>query len=172
MLDAVGCSSKCCPCCLDNEKQDDVNNRILCYPSDISRSDSKLNLKQDETPDRMPKKSKNYHMVSTVWNPDVMGADSGTAPPYDGYRSTDQFKTPSHADIQSFGTNMVAKLREKELNDQRVYAMNMSEPTEANLKGNDPVDTMISWTQQLQEQLRATPERTGSGNSTKRLITP
>lgn len=75
---------------------------------------------------------------------------SSSDPQYNGYRS------PDH--------NQVAPQMGKSQNNSHV---NTKEPRS---KGKDPVDSMVNWTQQLQEQLKSKNTRETSASSTKQLI--
>jgi len=119
---------------------------------------------RDETsaPKRM-----NYHVMNSVWDPEYIPNPTPINAQYNGYRSPDQNKIPENLYIQSFASLAIAKRKQKELENQRVYAVNINEPTS---KPKDPVDTMVNWTQQLQEQLRNKKPRQTSASSTKQLI--
>jgi len=107
--------------------------------------------------------------MNTVWNPEQLRNETPANPQYNGYRSPDQYTTPDNALIQSFAAVVMAKQKEKEIEDKRVYAVDIVEQNNSTSKTRNPADTMVSWTQQLQEQLKNKPRPT-SGNSTKALI--
>jgi hypothetical protein len=105
--------------------------------------------------------------MNSVWDPEYIDNQISTKSQYYGYRSPDFIKTPNNANIQSFAAAVVAKQKQKQFEDNRVYAVNINEPTS---KPKDHVDTMINWTQQLQQQLRNKTARETSAGSTKQLI--
>ena len=110
-------------------------------------------------------KGMNYHVMNTVWDPENMNSQSSRNAHYNGYRSPDQKQTPDTTNIQSFA---LAKQKEKDLADKRIYAVNINNQTRP--KSKDHVDTMVSWTQQLQEQLKSKKSRETSASSTNQLI--
>ncbi len=112
----------------------------------------------------------NYHVMNTIWNPEQFRSESPSNPQYDGYKSSDQNTTPNNILIQSFATNVMAKQKEKELEEKRVYAVDIIEENNSSTRTKTPVGTMMSWTQQLQEQLKTKPTRPTSASSTKELI--
>jgi hypothetical protein len=113
----------------------------------------------------------NYHVMNTIWNPDQLHGETPTNPQYNGYQTPDLRTTPNDVHIQSFAAVVVAKHKAKEIEQNRVYAVDIV-PSEASSasKAKDPVDTMVSWTQQLQDQLKNKSTRPTSGSSTKELI--
>lgn len=86
---------------------------------------------------------------SSPTDPDYMRQKSPTYVQYNGYRS------PDHSQIPDMGKNK-----------SNAY-VNTTEPRS---KGKDPVDSMVNWTQQLQEQLKTKKPRETSASSTKQLI--
>ncbi len=112
----------------------------------------------------------NYHVMNTIWNPEQLDNETPSNPQYDGYRPPDQNTTPNNILIQSFATSVMAKQKEKELEEKRVYAVDIIEENNSSTRTKTPVGTMMSWTQQLQEQLKTKPTRPTSASSTKELI--
>jgi hypothetical protein len=105
--------------------------------------------------------------MNTVWEPEYIRNQTPIKPQYNGYRSPDQTTTFDNTNIQSFATVVMAKQKQKEIDDKRIYAVNINEPT---AKTKNSVDTMVNWTQQLQEQLRNKKPRETSASSTNQLI--
>jgi transcriptional regulator NrdR family protein len=105
--------------------------------------------------------------MNTVWEPEYIRNQTPIKPQYNGYRSPDQTTTFDNTNIQSFATVVMAKQKQKEIDDKRIYAVNINEPT---AKTKNSVDTMVNWTQQLQEQLRNKKSRETSASSTNQLI--
>lgn len=91
---------------------------------------------------------------NTVWTPDYATNPTPRNVQYNGYRSPDQ-----NVDAQ--------KATSKEPDEKRVYAVDIDKSA---AKGADPADTMVSWTQQLQQQLRNKQPREASASSTKQLV--
>jgi len=112
----------------------------------------------------------NYHVMNTVWNPEQLRNETPTHPQYNGYQSPDQRTTPNDVNIQSFAAVILAKHIAKEAEQNRVYAVDIIPSDTPTSKTKDPADTMMSWTQQLQEQLKSKSARPTSGSSTKELI--
>ncbi|CAF5105740.1 unnamed protein product, partial [Rotaria magnacalcarata] len=117
-----------------------------------------------------PSNEFNYRVMDTVWNPEYIHDQKPSNPQYNGYFSPDQSRTPDNILIQSFAAVTMTKQQQKELEDKRIYAVNIDDSTNSTSKTKDPVNTMISWTEQLQEQLRNKKSRETSANSTKQLI--
>jgi hypothetical protein len=109
----------------------------------------------------------NYHVMSTVWDPEYKHNQTPITPQYNGYRSPDQNIIPNDSHAQTFAAVVMAKQNQKQFEDNRIYAVNINEPKS---KTKDPVDTMVNWTQQLQEQLRNKKARETSASSTKQLV--
>ncbi|CAF1023523.1 unnamed protein product [Adineta ricciae] len=92
-------------------------------------------------------KPSDYHVRTAVWTPEYE-TDQISA----GHRSTNR------------------NMQEREIDSRRVYAVDINQSTKAASKHKDPADTMVSWTQQLQEQLRNKQPRQTSAGSTKQLV--
>jgi hypothetical protein len=113
----------------------------------------------------------NYHIMNTVWNPEQVPNATPSNPQYDGYRTPDQRTAPSNVLIQSYAEAAMGKQKEKEIENKRVYAVDIVKDNNASGKTKNPADTMISWTHQLQEQLKTNQQnRPTSASSTKQLI--
>jgi hypothetical protein len=155
-MTALGCSCHCLNCCSQqNEGEHFIENDIRLLNSPTNDYNYGISAQ----------KGMNYHVMNTVWDPEYMRNQSPINPQYNGYLSPDQSKTPDNSHIQSFATTVIAK--QKQVDDKRIYAVNINEPTS---KSKDPVDTMVNWTQQLQEQLRNKKPRETSAGSTKQLL--
>jgi hypothetical protein len=162
----IGCPWYRFKCCSDHDDDDDdINNFRL---PDSPTNGNNIVTNQLTVPGTTTR-GENYHIMNTVWNPEQLRSETPSNPQYNGYRSPDQHTTPDNALIQSFAAVVMAKHREKELEDRRVYAVDIVEQNDSASKIRNPADTMVSWTQQLQEQLK-NKNRPTSGNSTKALI--
>jgi hypothetical protein len=163
-MTALGCSCPNFKCC--SKEKDDENDLRL---SDSPANDQNLGRKQMSPNDGIPvSQGKGYQVMNTVWNPELINNQTPRNPQYNGYRSPDQHKSPDNTLIQSFAAVAAAKQKQKE--DKRVYAVDIDGSTKSTSKAKDPADTMVSWTQQLQEQLRNKNTRETSASSTKQLI--
>ncbi|CAF0972917.1 unnamed protein product [Rotaria sp. Silwood1] len=167
---AIGCPWYRFKCCLnyddDNDADIDMNNFHL---SDSSTNENNLITKQIIIPGTTAK-GINYHIMNTVWNPEHLRNVVPLNPQFNEYRSLDQSKTPNNTLIRSFASVFLAKQKQKALEQKRVYAVDIIEQNNSILKPKHSVDTMISWTQQLQEQLKHKQSRPSSASSTKELI--
>jgi hypothetical protein len=174
-MNSAGCSYHRLNCC---SKQDDDDGDENMNDKDLRLSDSPTNdhssgAKQISIPGggtTASTKGTNYHVMNTVWDPEHIRNETSLNPQYNGYRSSDQRTTPDNALIQSFTTTVMAQEKQRVLDDKRVYAVNIDEPRTSTSPSKDPVDTMVSWTQQLQEQLKNPKSRETSASSTKQLI--
>ncbi|CAF0757325.1 unnamed protein product [Rotaria sordida] len=154
-------------CCLNHDDDDiDMNNFRL---PDSPTNENNLIIKQIIMPGTT-NKGINYHIMNTVWNPEQLRNEIPSNPQSNGYRSLDQSKTPDNTHIRSFASVFMAKQKQKELEQKRIYAVDINEQNNSTLKTKDPVETMISWTQQLQQQLKSKQSRPTSASSTKELI--
>jgi hypothetical protein len=115
-------------------------------------------------------RSGNYHIMNTVWNPEHVHSEPPMNPQYNGYISPDQHTTPGNALIQSFAAVVMEKHKQKELEEKRVYAVDIVEQKNSTANTKTAADTMSTWTQQLQEQLKNKQPRETSASSTKQLI--
>lgn len=164
----MGCPWWNCKCCSKGNADEDTTIEFdgTHYPDNTDA------MRQDPTQmgiSRTPNKGVNYHVMSTVWNPEHLRPETSA----NGFRSPDQHTTPDNALIQSFAANLIEKRKQKQMEEKRVYAVNIhpsnSSETE---RSSNPTDTMVSWTQQLQEQLKSRSIRQASASSKKELIEP
>lgn len=164
----VGCPWFRFKCCFrDDDDDDDEQN-----PGSSSDSSPRARAaasKQVSLPGTVVR-GVNYHVMNTVWNPDQLQGDSPTQAQYNGYVTPDPKTTPSNALIQSFAAVVVAKQRQQALDENRVYAVDILPQNDAPVAPKRPVDTMISWTHQLQEQLKNKSTRPTSSDSTRELV--
>jgi hypothetical protein len=167
MATTIGCPWYRFKCCSHDDDDDiDVNNfRLTDSPTNDNNS-----IPNQPKMTGGASKGMNYHIMNTVWNPEQLRAETPSNPQYNGYRSPDQHTTPDNALIQSFAAVVMAKHIEKEIEDKRVYAVDIVEPNNPTAKAKTPADTMVSWTQQLQEQFKNKQTRPTSENSTQALI--
>lgn len=165
----IGCPWYRLKCCSNHDEDDEPEiNRI---PS----ADSAHNLLTNQVivSNNSSSKGINYQVMNTVWNPDQLHTENPTNPQYINSPPSvpDQQTTPNNALIQSFAAVVLAKHKAKEIEDKRVYAVDIIEShKEEAEKHRTPAETMVSWTQQLQEQLKQKSTRPTSGSSTKGLI--
>jgi hypothetical protein len=143
-----------------------VNNR---HPKNLPMNENNLATQQIKMPGKSAK-GINYHVMDTVWNPEQLTNETPLNPLYNGYRSPDQNITVDNANIQSFAAVVMARGKQKALEENRVYAVDIVEPNESTMKTKNPADTMVSWTQQLQERLKNKETRPISASSTNQLI--
>jgi hypothetical protein len=108
--------------------------------------------------------------MNTIWNPEQLRSETPNNPQYNGYQSLDERTTPNDVNIQSFAAAILAKQKSKEVEQNHIYAVDIISSESPISKAKDPVDTMVSWTQQLQDQLKTKSTRPTSGSSTKELI--
>jgi hypothetical protein len=163
----IGCPwyrLKCCP-----NRDDDIDDIDVNNPRSI---DSPINENTFVTKEIGSSRGMNYHIMNTIWNPDHLHSETPINSQYNGYQTQDQRTTPNNVLIQSFATVVMEKEKEKELEEKRVYAVEILEEDNSTLKTKHPADTMMSWTQQLQEQLKPKQNRPTSASSTKELIEP
>ena len=166
----IGCPWYRFKCCAKFDDIDDEDVNINNFHStDSPTHGNNVVTKQMPIPG-LSSRGNNYHIMNTVWNPEQLRNESPTNPQYNGYRSPDQHTTPDNVLIQSFAAVVMAKHKEKELEDKRVYAVDIIEQDNPTLKTKTAAETMVSWTQQLQEQLKNRPPRPTSENSTKELM--
>jgi hypothetical protein len=109
----------------------------------------------------------NYHVMNTVWDAEYAHNQTPTNPQYNGYNSPDPHQMFNNAKIQSYITLTQPKQNQNSSEDKPVYAVNSKEPIS---KTKDPMNTMATWTQQIQEQLKSKRARETSASSTKQLI--
>ena len=164
----IGCPWYRLKCCSNHDEDDEIDiNRI---PS----ADSEHNLLANQVivSNNASSRGINYQVMNTVWNPDQLGTENPTNPQYINSQPPlpEQQTTPNNALIQSFAAVVLAKHKAKEIEDKRVYAVDIIESKEEGGKRRTPAETMVSWTQQLQEQLKQKSTRPTSGSSTKGLI--
>ena len=170
MATTIGCPWYKFKCCSDpDDDEDDINvNNIRL--NDSPTNENNLVTEQIHMPGTSSR-GINYHIMNTIWNPEHLRNETPLNPQYNGYQSPDQRTTPNNVLIQSFAATVLARQKEKQLEGKRVYAVDIIEENDAEGKSKTPVETMVSWTKQLQEQLK-TKEQTRplSGSSTKELI--
>lgn len=167
----VGCpwfKLKCC--CPSGEDDEDMN--INAIPLSESPTTDSAMVTQQIPIAGASARGVNYHIMNTVWNPEHLRTDSPSNPQYNGYQSPDLQTTPNNLLIQSFAAVVLAKKKEKQIDEKRVYAVNIVDDQEQSVKPKHPADTMVSWTRQLQEQLKNNSQspRPTSASSTKELI--
>lgn len=167
----IGCPWFKLKCCGNTDEDDDdydinVNNPRL---SDTLAADPSITTKQIIVPGTTSR-GVNYHVMNTVWNPDQLINETATNPQYVPYQTPDQRTTPNNVLIQSFATAVLARQKEKQLDERRVYAVDLVEDENSTTKSKSPADTMVSWTKQLQEQLKTTEKRPTSSSSTSQLV--
>jgi len=167
IFSAIGCSCNCFKCCSKQNNGEHMNVNDL-HVSDSPTNDQNYEIEThsmsygSSAPTRV-----SYHVMNSVWDPEYIDNQISSKPQSYGYRSPDVSHTPNNANIQSFTAAVIAKQKQKQIEDNRVYAVNINEPIS---KPKDHVDTMINWTQQLQQQLRNKTARETSASSTKQLI--
>ena len=103
-------------------------------------------------------KAGGFQVRNTVWTPEYANNQTPRNVQYNGYR------TPDSSNTQPTDTSKPGR---KGSDERRVYAVDIDKST---TKANDPADTMVSWPQQLQQQLRNKQPRETSASSTKQLI--
>ncbi|CAF1174687.1 unnamed protein product [Adineta steineri] len=152
---------------------EESTNEMDVYPSESTAYNGDNGGKKKSVNDGVTvMKGKNYNVMNTVWNPDYSNFQTPRNPQYNGYFSPDQNTVPSITQIQSHAINAASK--PKPIEDKRIYAVDINDSTATTTTRTatprDPADTMVSWTQQLQEQLRNKKARETSAASTKQLI--
>jgi hypothetical protein len=161
----IGCPWFRFKCCSnDDDEDDDIT------ANNINVTDSPVNGNNFLTMPTTSTRGMNYHIMNTVWNPEQLHNETPLNPQYNGYQTPDQHTTPNNVLIQSFAAVVMAKHKEKQLDNKRVYAVDIVEDNNSTLRTKNPADTMVSWTQQLQEQLKTKQNRPTSASSTKELI--
>ncbi|CAF4611296.1 unnamed protein product [Rotaria sp. Silwood1] len=170
IINTIGCKCYRLKCC-SKQNDDENNNEKDLHSSDSSINDHNLRIENMSTSDgTQTSNGMNYHVMNTVWNPEHIHNQTSLNFQNNRYRTPDQSTTPDNVLIQSFTAATLAKQKQKELDDKRIYAVDINESTNSTSKTNDPVNTMVNWTQQLQEQLRNKKARETSASSTKQLI--
>ncbi|CAF1519957.1 unnamed protein product [Rotaria sordida] len=171
IITTIGCTCHGLKCCSKQNDDDENINENILHSSDLSINDHNLRVNNMSTSDeRLTSNGINYHIMDTVWNPEHIHKQTLLNSENNTYRTPDQSTTPSNALIQPFAAATMAKKKQKELEDKHIYAVDINETTNSTLNTKDPVNTMINWTQQLQEQLRNTKARESSASSTKQLL--
>ena len=167
---SIGCPWFRCKCCSSQDDDDDedidVNHHRL---TESPTGENNITKTQIMLPGTSSKRL-NYHVMNTIWNPEHLHGESPTNPQYNGYQTPDLHTTPNDTHIQSFAAVVMAKHKAKEIEQSRVYAVDIVPSEAPTSKSKDPVDTMVSWTQQLQDQLKTQSTRPTSGSSTRELI--
>ncbi|CAF2038172.1 unnamed protein product [Rotaria magnacalcarata] len=169
---AIGCPWYRFKCCsnrdIGDEDEDEINvNNHRSIDSPINESN--LLTKEIILPGTKAKGT-NYHVMDVVWNPEHSPNEIPPKHQFNEYRSLDESKTPNNILIQSFASGFIAKEKEKKLQEKSIYAVDIVEQNNSTSKMKNPADTMISWTQQLQEQLKSKQSRPISASSTRQLI--
>lgn len=162
----VGCPWFRFKCCTHAaEEDDDFDGRQFnLSDSPTSPDQSVVTMSKTST------KGQNYHVMNTVWNPEQIRRDPtvSTSQPWNGVRSPDQRTTPDNVLIQSFAAAVIEKQKQKQLENKRVYAVDINENRD---RSSNPTETMVSWPQQLQEQLKSkSAARENSASSTRQLM--
>ncbi|UJR23849.1 hypothetical protein I4U23_026824 [Adineta vaga] len=166
MLSTIGCPWYRFKCCSNDDDDDDdldMNN------SNAPSKENNPALQQISVPGKTGK-GVNYHVMNTVWNPDQLQSETPAHAQYNGYITPNQQTTPNNALIQSFAAVVLAKQKEKAIEDKRVYAVDILPQNDTPVKPKRQVDTMMTWTQQLQEQLKNKQIRPTSTDSNKELV--
>ncbi|CAF2496182.1 unnamed protein product [Rotaria sp. Silwood2] len=170
IINTIGCTCYRLKCCSEQNDDENINEKDL-HASNSSISDNNLRVKNISTSDGiLTSNGTNYHVMNTVWNPEHIHNQTLLNSQNNGYRTLNQSTTPDNVLIQSFTVATMAKQKQKELDDEHIYAVDINESTNSTLKTKDPINTMVNWTQQLQEQLRNKKTRETSVSSTKQLI--
>ena len=94
-----------------------------------------------------------YNVMNTVWNPEKISHQTPANDQHNRYCSPKQNTAPDRVLIQSFAAVMT-KEKQGELEDKSVHHVNQNKSTNLVTKTKDPVHTMVSLAQQLQEQLK------------------
>ncbi|CAF3359824.1 unnamed protein product [Rotaria socialis] len=154
---AIGCPWYRFKCCSNHDVGDEDEDEINV--NNLRSTDSPINENNLLTKKIIPPGAKttgtNYHVMDVVWNPEHL---------------PDESKTPNNVGIQSFATAFIAKQKEKKSQEKCIYAADIVEQNNSTSKMKNSADTMISWTQQLQEQLKSKQSRPISASSTRELI--
>ena len=123
-----------------------------CFKKDPSQSNSNSHLRFSDSPtndNNAGVQGMRASYASDSSDPHYMRQKIPTNVQYNGYRS------PDHTQIPQMGEK------------KTISYVNTNEPRS---KSKDPVDSMVNWTQQLQEQLKSKKPRETSASSTKQLI--
>lgn len=174
---AIGCPWYRLKCCCnrtadnidDDEDDDDDNNGNNPDLTDSTTNANNSVQKQIVVPGAKAK-GINYRIMNTVWNPEHLPNENPSNYQSNGYHALNQTQTPNNALIQSFASVFIAKQKAKKLEEKRIYAVDIAEQNESTLKNKNPTDTMVSWTQQLQDRLKNKPSTPLSASSTRELI--
>ena len=160
----LGCPWYRGKCCSNQDDDDEMEN---------DRADSENNLLTSQVIVSNASSSRgiNYPVMNTIWNPDHLSSETPTNPQnLTTQAPVDQQTTPNNVLIQSFAAVVLAKQKAKEIEEKRVYAVDIIDSNDEPGKSKTAADTMVSWTQQLQEQLKQKSTRPTSASSTKELI--
>ncbi|CAF1112148.1 unnamed protein product [Adineta ricciae] len=164
---AIGCPWYRFKCCSDDDGDDDdevhMNNS---NPPDKEHP----TVKEQVSIAGKTGKSVNYHVMNAVWNPEQLQSDTTGNAQVSGLITPNQQTTPNNVLIQSFAAVVLAKQRQNELEEKRVYAVDILPQGDLPAAQKRPVDTMMTWTQQLQEQLKNKQSRPTSTDSSKELV--
>ncbi|UJR24969.1 hypothetical protein I4U23_006333 [Adineta vaga] len=161
IMTSIGCNSQRFNCCAKKNLDDDMNDNTFRISNTPSNDNDYARKSMSVNDGSMPSKGPGYQVRNTVWTPEYENNQMPSHAQYNGYRS------PDNGNMQSFAAN---KPKGDVMDDKRIYAVDIHQSTKAVSKTNDPADTMVSWTQQLQEQLRNKKGRESSASSTKQLI--
>ena len=161
---AIGCSCDRLKCCLkkNEPKKIDLNDPEF---SNSTPNDRRASGRNTASP--TGSKGKNCHVVTAVWNPDALPNQAPANSVQKGGRPGDQHSTPNNANIQSFATAVVAKQKQKELEEKQAQA---ASGIEGNLMAQGPKNPTTSWSEPLKAQLKNKIPRPTSSNSTNQLI--
>lgn len=162
----LGCPWFSCRCCskANPAEIDNLDNADFQAPE----TPVPMNNEDFVTVSREQNKGVNYQVMNTIWNPDRIRREITSNPSRYGARSPDQSVTPDNILIKSFAAAVVEKQRQK-----RVPQVDPGPiPENAQERVQSPVENMVNWTQQLQEQLKSDSNRENSASSTKKLISP
>ena len=171
----IGCSSSRFQCCSKRNDNDDLDDQEVdgAHPrsSDLAANENPSVRRSAPLP-IIAAKGTNYHVMDTVWNPDHLRSDTPAEPHSTGVRSPDQRTTPTNVLIQSFTAAVLEKQKQQELDERRVFAVNIGQTENTTSKStSNQAETMVSWTRQLQEQLKNKNTReTTSASSNRELI--
>ena len=166
----IGCSSNRFQCCSKGNENDDQDIDVAgARSSDLTENDNPSVRRSAPMP-IIAAKGMNYHVMDTVWNPDHLRSDTPLESHPTGFRSPDQRTTPTNVLIQSFTAAVIEKQKQQEIDERRVFAVNIEQNENKTSKSTGQVETMVSWTRQLQEQLKNKNTRESSASSNRELI--
>lgn len=154
MSNYIGCPWYRFKCCSgDDDDEDNSINANHLHVAESPVNESNLVSNQTSMP-TVTAGGTNYHVLNTIWNPEHLPHEVSSNSQENGYRLPDKSKTPDNALIKSFASVFIAKQKEKESVEKRVYAVDIVEHDNSTSPTKSALDTMVTWTQQLQEQLK------------------